>query len=78
MEDLLNDSIRLVRKILADTFEEYVLIHIAQSSFVVFSFPASPEIPTSYGYIIDRTPAFLEKEKIIKILLGLVDMFSMI
>ena len=63
MEDLLNDSIRLVRKILADTFEEYVLIHIAQSSFVVFSFTASPVILLLYGYIIDRTPAFLEKEK---------------
>lgn len=68
MEDLANDALRLVSKIISDTFESYILVHIAQSEFLVFSYKSAPEVPTIYGYVIDRTPAYLENERVCKLL----------
>jgi len=69
MENLVFDSFRLINKILSDTYEENVLVHISQSELLTYSFPRSPEIRTCYGYVIDRTPDYLEKVGILKILI---------
>lgn len=68
MNDLIADSLRLLNKILSDTFEEYPLVHIAQNEYVVFSFPSFSKLPTGYGCVVDRTPQFLEREGVIKVL----------
>jgi len=68
MENLKYDCLRLINRILSDTFEDFVIVHLAQSEFEVFSYPGSPEIPTAYGYVIDRTPQYLEREGVLKIL----------
>lgn len=68
MQDLINDSLRLLSKILSDTYEDFILIHLAQTGLTVFSYPTVPAIPTGYGYILDRTPGFLIKEGIIQVL----------
>ena len=69
MENLDYDALRLIGKILGDTFEDNILVHISQTEYVVYSFPASAEIPSCYGYIVDRTPEYLEKKGVLKILL---------
>lgn len=68
MKNLVDDSLRLLNKILSDTYLDYLLVHIAQSRLIVFSFPVAPEIPTIYGYIVDATPNFLQKQGIITFL----------
>lgn len=68
---VVDDAIKTIAWILDGTIpsDKYVVVNIAKSSNPFFIYPGNKEIPTSYGYGYDRTPALLMQEKCV---LGMV------
>lgn len=69
MDNIEKDSFILLDYILSHTYEDDILVHIAQNRVRRFSYDYDRvALPTIFGYIVERVPAYLEKAGILKIL----------
>lgn len=71
MENLIKDSISLLKNLLSDTFGEYLLTHIANVTQSKIKFPDGYRlsgVSAIYGYDVNDTPGFLENEGVLRIL----------
>ena len=66
MNGLLKDAFKLSVQIFdsLSPSDKYVIVNIAKTTNSTFTYPANSEIPTSYGYLFDKTPQVLIEEKV--------------